>query len=381
MEIKNHKTKIGITGQNGFIGNHLKNTLKYLYECFEIIDFERDNFDDQKKMLAFVRDIDVIVHLAGVNRHEDEQIIYDTNVLLAEKIIMACKLSNSRPHIIFSSSTQVDENNKYGKSKKDSHELFSKWSKKTKSKYTCIIVPNVYGPFCKPNYNSVIATFCNQLANNKQPEIHNDSKLNLIYIGELVDVIINKIFNKKTINESISVSFTKKIKVSELLEKLIYFKNNYFETGTIPNLNSTFDKNLFNTFLSYVKHEDFFPFKLIQHTDDRGRFVETIKLNSGGQVSFSTTKPKITRGNHFHTRKAERFAVIKGKARLEIRKIGSNKILSFVLDGESPSFVDMPIWYTHNITNIGESELITIFWINEAFNPNDSDTYFENVRF
>jgi UDP-2-acetamido-2,6-beta-L-arabino-hexul-4-ose reductase len=144
-------------------------------------------------------------------------------------------------------------------------------------------------------------------------------------------------------------------------------------------LDGTFERNLFNTFLCYINHESFFPFQLKLNTDERGSFIETVKLNSGGQVSFSTTVPGITRGNHFHTRKAERFAVIKGKARIDIRKIGTEKILSFELDGRQPSFVDMPIWFTHNITNIGDDELYTIFWINEHFNSEDTDTFFEKV--
>jgi UDP-2-acetamido-2,6-beta-L-arabino-hexul-4-ose reductase len=147
----------------------------------------------------------------------------------------------------------------------------------------------------------------------------------------------------------------------------------------MPALNTPFKKNLFNTFLCYIDHESFFPFHLKLNTDGRGSFVETVKLNSGGQVSFSTTVPGITRGNHFHTRKAERFAVIKGKARIEIRKIGTDKVFSFNLDGNQPSFVDMPVWFTHNITNIGDEDLYTIFWINEHYNPEDGDTYFEKV--
>ena len=167
--------------------------------------------------------------------------------------------------------------------------------------------------------------------------------------------------------------------MSELLKKLTDIKENYFESGIIPDLDKSFELNLFNTFLTYIDHQSFFPFHLKLNTDNRGSFVETVKLNSGGQVSFSTTNSGITRGNHFHTRKAERFAVIKGKARIELRRIGTKNKLSFELDGEKPSFVDMPVWYTHNITNIGKEELYTIFWINEFFDKTDPDTYFELV--
>lgn len=167
--------------------------------------------------------------------------------------------------------------------------------------------------------------------------------------------------------------------MSRVLALLESYKSNYFEKGIIPNLDNEFEKNLFNTFLCYIDHKSFFPFPLKLNTDNRGSFVETVKLNSGGQVSFSTTVPGITRGNHYHTRKAERFAVIKGKARIELRKIGTTEILSFDLDGSQPSFVDMPIWYTHNITNVGDEELFTIFWINEHYKAEDGDTYFEQV--
>jgi UDP-2-acetamido-2,6-beta-L-arabino-hexul-4-ose reductase len=149
------------------------------------------------------------------------------------------------------------------------------------------------------------------------------------------------------------------------------FKN---KTLLITGGTGSFGNAVLNRFL-----DTDFPFPLKLNTDERGSFVETIKLNSGGQVSFSTTAPGITRGNHFHTRKAERFAVIKGKAKIELRRIGTDKVLSFEMDGSQPSFVDMPVWYTHNITNIGKEELYTIFWINEHFNPDDADTYFEKV--
>ena len=167
--------------------------------------------------------------------------------------------------------------------------------------------------------------------------------------------------------------------MSELLAKLEGFRDNYMNNGMVPSLDDGFDRNLFNTFVCYIDHRELFPFKLKLNTDDRGSFVETMKLNSGGQVSLSTTKPGITRGNHFHTRKAERFAVIKGKATIRLRRIGTDEVIIFDLDGSEPSFVDMPVWYTHNITNIGDDDLCTLFWISEHFDSDDPDTYFEEV--
>jgi UDP-2-acetamido-2,6-beta-L-arabino-hexul-4-ose reductase len=169
------------------------------------------------------------------------------------------------------------------------------------------------------------------------------------------------------------------VKVTEILTLLQSFRDHYFEDGVFPDLSDPFERNLFNTFACYIDHSNYFPFKLKLNTDDRGSFVETVKLNSGGQVSFSSTRPGVTRGNHFHTRKAERFAVIKGKALIQLRRIGTDRVINFELDGKEPSYVDMPIWHTHNITNIGDEDLYTIFWISEFYDPSDPDTYIEKV--
>ena len=378
------KMKIGITGQPGFIGTHLYNYLG-LQENVERIPFKDEYFQNEEHLKTFVKSCDAIVHLAAMNRHNDPQVIYETNIRLVQQLINACEVTNSTPHILFSSSTQEDKNNPYGKSKKAGRKILEKWAERNKAQFTGFIIPNVFGPFGNPYYNSFIATFCHQLTHNEQPKIEVDGVVRLIYVGELVKQITGHIFEihneypDDVVIEEICLQYTSEAKVSTILNLLDGYKQNYFEKGIIPDLNNTFERNLFNTFLCYIDHENFFPFYLTRHTDDRGSFVEVVKLNSGGQVSFSTTKPGITRGNHFHTRKAERFAVIKGKARIELRRTGTDKVLRFDLDGEKPSFVDMPVWYTHNITNTGNEDLYTIFWINEHYNQEDSDTYFEQV--
>jgi len=371
--------KIGITGQSGFIGTHLFNTLGLHSGKFSRIPFEDSFFNNVDKLKEFVRQCDVIVHFAAMNRHPDPKVIYDTNLRLVKQLISACKETNAKPHILFSSSTQEERDNLYGKSKKEGRQLFEQWALDHTSKFTGLIIPNVFGPFGNPYYNSVVATFCHQLTHNEQPKIETDGELKLIYVGDLVNQILNHITKQQSPITEHYIPHSATIKVSSLLHKLSTFKELYFANGILPGLDDPFNKNLFNTFLSYINYEEFFPFHLKLNTDDRGSFVETVKLNSGGQVSFSITKPGITRGNHFHTRKAERFAVIKGKARIELRRIGTDKVLSFELDGDQPSFVDMPVWHTHNITNIGNEDLYTIFWINEHFNSDDPDTFFEKV--
>jgi UDP-2-acetamido-2,6-beta-L-arabino-hexul-4-ose reductase len=377
--------QIGITGQSGFIGTHLSNTLSLMSEHYSVVLFRDEYFERPSVMESFVSQCDVIIHLAAMNRHQDPSVIYETNIKLVRELITAVESSNSSPHIIFSSSIHEDQNNSYGASKKEGRHLFTQWAKRNDTKFTCLIIPNVFGPFGAPYYNSVIATFCHQLVHGDIPNIEVDSKMKLIYVGELVKEIIRLIDSKRKDNpiymnsSMLEVQCTAERNVSDILKILIGFKENYFLHGRIPNLSSTFEKNLFNTFVCFIDHRDYFPFMLKKHTDNRGSFVEIIQLISGGQVSFSTTKSGITRGNHFHTRKAERFAVIKGRAKIEFRRIGTEKTHTFHLDGQSPSFVDMPIWHTHSITNIGNEDLYTIFWINEHFNPDNPDTYFEEM--
>ena len=370
--------KIGITGQAGFVGTHLYNTLGLFPEEFERIDFQKEYFEDPNQLNEFVAQCDVIVHLAAMNRHNDPQVIYDTNIGLVEKLIQSLDQTKSKAHVLFSSSSQEERDNLYGKSKKEGRELMMNWAEKAGGKFTGMIIPNVFGPFGHPNYNSVVATFCHKLAHNETPTIEVDGELKLIYVGELVEAILSEIRKGKS-NAELVIAHTSESKVSQLLSLLECYKAAYQDKGIIPSINNTFELNLFNTFRCYMDIANHFPVKFVEHTDPRGSFVEIIRLGVGGQVSFSTTVPSITRGNHYHTRKIERFAVIKGKALIQLRRIGTDEVLDFYLDGAEPAYVDMPIWYTHNIKNIGEEVLYTNFWINEFYDPNDPDTYFENV--
>jgi UDP-2-acetamido-2,6-beta-L-arabino-hexul-4-ose reductase len=370
--------KIGITGQNGFVGSYLYNRISLLKEEFALVPFEKHYFEDAAALGEWTSQCDVIVHLAAMNRHPDPQVVHDTNLQLVEMLVAALNSTARAPHVLFSSSTQEERDNPYGKSKKAGRELLKEWAAASRATFTGMVIPNVFGPFGKPFYNSVVATFCHQLCNGEQPKIDNDGLLKLIYVDELADTIIAAIREEKD-TPVIEVPHTMECHVSTILEKLQTYKQQYFDLGVFPALPDKFSVNLFNTFRSFIDHRHYFPFPLKQHADNRGVFVEMVKLQQGGQVSFSTTVPGITRGNHFHTRKIERFLVIKGKALIELRKYNTTEVLSFELDGNAPSYVDMPVWYTHNIKNVGEEELYTVFWINEFFDPQDPDTYFEVV--
>ena len=370
--------KIGITGQAGFVGKHLWNTAGLFPEEFERVPFDRSFFDDENKLDAFCKQCDVIVHLAAMNRHNDPEVIYATNTGLVKKLVASLERTGSKAHVLFSSSSQEERDNLYGKSKREGREMLVDWADRSGGKFTGLVIPNVFGPFGHPFYNSVVATFCHQVSRNETPKIDVDGDLKLIYVTELVEILLHEIRSGNT-RHLYAVPHTAEAKVSRILSLVQDYKATYQDKGIIPKINSTFELNLFNTYRCYMDIENYFPVKFTQHTDPRGAFVEVIRLNMGGQVSFSTTVPGITRGNHFHTRKIERFAVIKGKALIQLRQIGTDKVLNFELDGTEPAYVDMPVWYTHNIKNTGDEELYTIFWINEFFNPEDADTYFENV--
>jgi len=401
--------KIGITGQAGFIGTHLFNTLSLHPDKYIRIPFRDEFFQSEEALDAFVKQCDVIVHLAAMNRHNDHNVLYKTNIELVQKLIDSMERTESKPYVIMSSSLQEEQDNLYGLSKREGRELFNQWADRNSAKFTGLIIPNVFGPFGVPFYNSVISTFSYQLCNKQEPKIEVDNELKLIYVGDLVKVILDLVpadyaekntdYADKENNEDtentententedterwitprvLEVQYCAKYKVSELLDKLKKYYDTYVVKGIFPDLSDWFEVCLFNTFRSYLP-EEHFPVKYHKHSDDRGIYVETMKFISQGQVSFSTTMPGITRGNHFHTRKVERFAVIQGKASIKIRKYGTAEVIEYILDGNEPAYVDMPIWFTHNITNIGDTDLLTMFWINEFYDPNDPDTYYEPV--
>ena len=369
--------RIGITGQNGFIGYHLTQTIKYKHSDYTLVPFQKSFFEEESALVVFVSSCDVIVHLAGVNRAETDEKVYDANIKLNTVLKKALIDANFKGHLLFASSSQENGDSIYGKAKKESRVLLEDTINSLGGKFTGLIIPNVFGPFCKPNYNSFVATFCSKIVNHESPEIINDTEVPLLYVGNLVEQILEAI--RKPKESLFEIRPDLEVKVTEVLGLLNTFKDSYLDSNTIPSLKTPFELQLFNTFRSYIDIDQINPVPIVQYTDERGFFSELIRTEIGGQISYSTTLPGITRGNHFHTRKIERFMVIGGKAKISLRKIGTDQVHEYLLEGANPSYVDMPIWYTHNITNIGSSPLITAFWINEPYNSEDADTYFENV--
>ncbi len=370
-------TKIGITGHNGFLGNHIKNTIKYNFQDFQIVDFKRSFFQNDSAMSNFVNRCDVIIHLAGLNRHKSSEEIAKINIQLAKTLSTSLIANNFKGSLIYSSSLQENKDTPYGKSKKQAGEILARTASYGDFSFIDLIIPNIFGPFGKPNYNSFISTFSHQLIQEKATEIIIDDEVPLIYVESVVNHILNQI-DKEGIHK-IEIPHENEKTVSEVLAQLKDFKHEYIEKGCIPKLEENFDLQLFNTFRSAIDHLKFFPKSHKLHKDERGHFSELVRSHSQGQLSYSVTKPGLCRGNHFHTRKIERFSVIQGKAIIRMRKIGNNKSFELKIDGTNPSYVDIPVWTTHNITNIGKEDLVTIFWINEHYDSENADVYFEKV--
>ena len=367
--------RILISGNTGFLGGHLLRAFKTSNKNFDIIPLTKSDFASSN-LGSKIKKNDTIFHFAGVNRDLTEKIVYEKNEIINQRLHEELEKLKFNGTLYFTSSTQEDSNTSYGKAKKKARKRFLNQSKKLSYKFHAIICPNLFGPFCKPNYNSFIATFCYQILNNIKPDLKENKNISLIYVNDLID----KLLSSLSTNDKISIEdITYEKKTGDILKLLKTFNEVYIDNDSYPNISSHFDQCLFNTFISYLDFDNYFPKNYKVYEDNRGSFTELIRTFSMGQTSMSITKKNKTRGNHFHTRKIERFSVISGKALVCIRELLSDKIIKFELDGSYPCYVDIPIWHTHNIKNIGDKDLITIFWINEHYEDKTADTYIEIV--
>lgn len=364
--------RIGITGTDGLIGWHLRLFL-HGKEDVEVTGAGRDTFLSEDALRDFVSRSDVIVHLAGMNRGDGRE-IEETNVALCRQLVAACDEVGSQPHVIFSSSTHALGETPYGRSKRRCAEVLRAWTNESGALFTNLILPHIFGEGGKPFYNSVVSTFCHQLAHGEEPQITNDGELELLHAQDLAALIWQSICEP----EGGDMRLTgRHMKVSELLERLRGMAAQY-GAHIIPRFGEAIDLRLFNTYRSYL-FPDHYPVALFSHEDERGGLVEVVKTLHGGQCFSSWTKPGVTRGNHYHTHKIERFMVLKGRAIIRLRRMFSDQIHEFEVCGDSPQYIDMPTGHAHNITNIGEEELVTLFWSHEIFDPTCPDTFMETV--
>ncbi len=366
---------IGVTGPSGFVAAHLIRALLNQPDL-QVLACPRDSWEDERLLGDFVAECDVIVHLAGMNRGSEED-VYVTNVALIDKLVSAADLVGTPLHIVFASSTQRDRDEGYGRSKKYGEVQLDAWAARSTNRVaTSLVIPNVYGPGCRPFHNSVVATFCHQLAQGEEPHVDQDNVVEFIWINDLVERIIASL----TLREkgSVRLAGIAKLRISDLLAKLQYFRTSHAQQDTVPNISAPLDASLYATYLSYLDLQQHCHRPQV-HSDERGKLFEVIRMAGGGQVFFSATKPGVIRGNHFHTRKIEWFCVLEGEAIIRLRKVDDTEVHEFRVSGTSPQFISIPVLHTHQIENVGERDLLTMFWCNEIFVPEDSDTYFQKV--
>ena len=362
-----------LTGSQGFIG---KNVIHMMSDHHF---FPYDKIQSLKDLKTYILKADAIIHLAGTNRSQHPSDFTQNNVDLTKTLIDLLIECNKDIPIIFSSSIQVELDNIYGKTKKDAEDLLIEYAKKYKKTVYILRLPNVFGKWAKPFYNSVVATFCHQLTHHEPIEIHDPHKeLELLYIDDLIQEIKYLLSLPLSHQAKIITSFlTYKITLSDLankLKKTIDIRSTYF----IPYDDHIFDRKLHATLMSYYDPHHL-NYELIKKEDERGYLSELIKESQFGQIFISKTKPGITRGNHYHHSKVEKFIVIHGEAIIKFRHIESHEVIEYKVSGEKIQVLDIIPGYTHSITNIGNDTLITLFWANEIFDPNQADTYFMEV--
>ena len=369
--------KVLVTGSNGFVGKNLLVRLKE--DNIEYDTFLRSDSNDD--LASKVRAADFIVHLAGVNRPVNESEFIEGNSDLTQSIADILFGLKLKTPIIYSSSIQAEFDNPYGTSKRLAEGSLSELSQNNGNLVCNYRLPNVFGKWCKPNYNSVVATFCHNIINDLPIQINDPTaKINLVYIDDLVNEFVSVI---KAVNEcefsktEFEVNPVYQITVGDLAKQLTLFKESKV-THVIERVGTALTRALYSTYISYFKPEQF-SYGLQKHEDPRGVFVEMLKTKDSGQFSFFSAHPGVTRGGHYHHSKNEKFLVLKGKAKFGFRHIITNEYSELLTSGDEPQVVETVPGWSHDITNIGDDEMFVMLWANEIFDPENPDTVYHKV--
>ncbi|MDP3959389.1 MAG: NAD-dependent epimerase/dehydratase family protein [Pseudorhodobacter sp.] len=370
--------KIAITGAGGLIGWHAAARLharncaarfKGQAEPFVVVMLDHAGLDDPLRRGDALRDADAVLHFAGVNRASDAD-VESGNPAIAETLLAACRATGSLPHIVYANSTHAVSDTPYGRSKRRAGEMLAQAG----CRYTNLVLPHVFGECARPRYNNVTATFIAAVIAGDRPEVNPDGHVALLHAGAAAETAISAVLNGQTGDLTPEPRPTG---VSELLGKLALFHHSY-QANVFPDLSDGFDLALFNSYRAALYPQGF-PRLLELNTDPRGTLFEAVKGGGGGQTFLSWTEPGMTRGNHFHLTKVERFLVLQGEAVIRIRRVLAGPVWDYRVSGQQPAVVDMPTLHTHNITNVGDKPLLTLFWTHDQFDPGAPDTYADPV--
>jgi len=365
--------RMGITGADGFLGWHLR-CLLHGDTHDSAVPCDQVSFADDSALNDLVRASDAIVHFAGINRGTDDEVL-NGNLAITDRLIAALRRSGRGPHILFASSIQVERDNPYGEAKRVCAQHLQAWADSCGARFTTVVLPNVFGEFGRPFYNSVVATFCHQLVHGEEPRIAADASLELIHAQDAVARFV-ALAHEGTVGV-VRVPGHDPLLVSEILRRLQGLNVSY-SGDTFPALADPFDLQLFNTLRSF-RFPDQARGAFEVHADARGSLWEVARAQGAGQTFVSWTVSGITRGNHYHRQKVERFAVLSGSGRIRLRRLFTPDVHTYDLTGETPAFVDMPTFCTHSIENIGSTPLLTLFWSGELFDAANPDTWSEPV--
>lgn len=365
-----------VTGANGFVGKNLVAELKN--QGFNKI-FEYTRKSEPALLEKYMKECDFVFHLAGINRPQNENEFMEGNFEFTSHLLNLLKQHGNKAPVLITSSIQAEKDNPYGRSKKAGEDLLFNYSKENDVQVFVYRLPNIFGKWSKPNYNTVVATFCHNIARGIDIKINDQSaELNLAYIDDVLEEFIRALNGNPTIrNNYCIVPVTHKVKLGELAEIIKSFKQSRTNLS-IPNMEEELTKKLYSTYLSFLPENEF-SYNLKMNIDHRGSFTEFIRTPERGQVSINVSKPGITKGNHWHHTKNEKFLVVSGEGMIRFRKIDSAEIIEYRVSGEQLEVVDIPTGYTHSIVNVGEKDLVTVMWANECFDPEKPDTYFVEV--
>lgn len=377
-----------ITGAKGFVGQNLVEALKNIRDGKDktrdiqnLNIFEYDIDTDPNLLDEYTKECDFVFHLAGVNRPKEESEFMEGNFGFTSILLDKLKSYKNKAPVLITSSIQAALDNPYGISKKAGEDLILAYGEENDVKTLVYRLPNVFGKWCRPNYNSAVATFCHNIAH-ELPITVNDRNhmMTLVYVDDVVAELLDALEGKEHRDTKFcKVPVEHKITLGEIVDMLYEFKH-IRDTKMTPDLTeNSFSKKLYSTYLSYLDPSDF-AYKVKMNCDNRGSFTELVRTKNAGQFSVNISKPGITKGQHWHNTKTEKFIVVSGKGLIQQRKIGSDEVINFEVNGDEITVVDMIPGYTHNIINLSETEdLVTLMWCNECFNPDKPDTFFEEV--